>query len=54
MTGPEIERLAPDDDGGDARDDEGEGRKIVFWLLIGFLLLVIVPPGLGESPYNFF
>lgn len=35
-------------------EEDGEGRKIVFWLLIAFLLLIIVPPGLGESPYNFF
>ena len=35
-------------------DRSEEGRKILFLLLVAFLLLIVVPPGLGESPYNFF
>lgn len=31
-----------------------EGRKISLLMIVSFILLVIVPPGLGESPYNFF
>ncbi len=36
------------------RDKAEERKKFVFLFLVAFLLLIIVAPGLGESPYNHF
>ncbi len=37
-----------------SENDRREAFTILFWLLLGVVLLMFVSPGLQESPYNSF